>query len=137
MYQDRALSYTQLNRQANALAHQLVALGVQPDDRVAILARRGLDTLAGLLAILKSGACYVPLDPAHPAERLEYLLHDSAPVAILTQHDLRQRLPVSTLPVIALEPGNASIDSNPQVAVTPSNLAYVIYTSGSTGLPRA
>ncbi|WP_430458764.1 amino acid adenylation domain-containing protein [Pseudomonas salmasensis] len=136
VYQDCSLSYTQLNRQANTLAHQLVALGVQPDDRVAILARRGLDTLAGLLAILKSGACYVPLDPAHPAERLEYLLHDSAPVAILTQHDLRQRLPVSTVPVIALEPGNASIDSNPQVAVTPSNLAYVIYTSGSTGLPK-
>ncbi|MBN1080243.1 amino acid adenylation domain-containing protein [Pseudomonas sp. 1079] len=136
VYQDRSLSYTQLNRQANALAHQLVAFGVQPDDRVAILARRGLDTLAGLLAILKAGACYVPLDPAHPGERLEYLLHDSAPVAILTQRDLRQRLPVSTVPVIALEPGSASIDSNPQVAVTPSNLAYVIYTSGSTGLPK-
>ncbi|WLG77680.1 AMP-binding protein [Pseudomonas sp. FP1911] len=55
--------------------------------RVTILARRGLDTLAGLLAILKSEACYVPLDPAHPAERLEYLLHDSAPVAILTQQN--------------------------------------------------
>ena len=136
VYQDRSLSYTQLNRQANALAHQLVAFGVQPDDRVAILARRGLDTLAGLLAILKAGACYVPLDPAHPGERLEYLLHDSAPAAILTQRDLRQRLPVSTVPVIALEPGSASIDSNPQVAVTPSNLAYVIYTSGSTGLPK-
>ncbi|MDN5430242.1 MAG: AMP-binding protein [Pseudomonadales bacterium] len=55
--------------------------------RVAILARRGLGTLAGLLAILKSEACYVSLDPAHPAERLEYLLHDSAPVAILTQQN--------------------------------------------------
>ncbi|AZE62033.1 MULTISPECIES: non-ribosomal peptide synthetase [Pseudomonas fluorescens group] len=134
--QGRQLTYTQLNRQANTLAHQLLTHGVQPDDRVAILARRGLDTLAGLLAILKSGACYVPLDPAHPAERLDYLLHDSAPVAILTQHDLRQRLPASPVPVIALEPAAAHIDSNPQVPVTPSNLAYVIYTSGSTGLPK-
>ena len=134
--QNRQLTYAQLNRQANSLAHQLLAHGVQPDDRVAILARRGLDTLAGLLAILKSGACYVPLDPAHPAERLDFLLHDSAPVAVLTQHDLRQRLPASTVPVILLEPATAHIDSNPQVAVTPSNLAYVIYTSGSTGLPK-
>jgi len=136
VYQGHQLTYAHLNRQANALAHQLLAHGVQPDDRVAVLARRGLDTLAGLLAVLKSGACYVPLDPAHPAERLDYLLQDSAPVAILTQQDLRQRLPVSTVPVIALEQVTSHIDSNPEVAVSPSNLAYVIYTSGSTGLPK-
>ncbi|WP_338492461.1 amino acid adenylation domain-containing protein [Pseudomonas trivialis] len=136
--QGRQLSYGQLNQQANALAHLLIEQGVQPDDRVVILARRGLDTLVGLLAILKSGACYVPLDPAHPAERLNYLLHDSAPVAVLTQHDLRQRLPVLDVdvPVIELDRPALHLGTNPDVAVQPTHLAYVIYTSGSTGLPK-
>ena len=87
IYQGHPLTYAQLNQKANGLAHQLIELGVQPDDRVAVLARRGLDTLVGLLGILKAGACYVPVDPAHPAERLSYLLQDSAPVVVLTQHD--------------------------------------------------
>ncbi|MDR9878837.1 amino acid adenylation domain-containing protein [Pseudomonas allii] len=132
----RHLSYAQLNQQANALAHQLLERGVQPDDRVVILARRGLDTLVGLLAILKSGACYVPVDPAHPAERLNYLLQDSDPVVVLTQHDLLHRLPPSTVPVIQLDRPTFHLGTNPRVAVSPSHLAYVIYTSGSTGLPK-
>ncbi|KRP67731.1 non-ribosomal peptide synthetase [Pseudomonas orientalis] len=137
VYQGRQLTYAQLNRQANALAHQLLAHGVQPDDRVAVLARRGLETLAGLLAVLKAGACYVPIDPAHPAERLNYLLHDSAPVAVLTQRDLLHRLPALDVPVLELDAcSDRDAASNPQVAVMPSHLAYVIYTSGSTGLPK-
>ncbi|AZE90089.1 non-ribosomal peptide synthetase [Pseudomonas orientalis] len=137
VYQGRQLTYAQLNRHANALAHQLLAHGVQPDDRVAVLARRGLETLAGLLAVLKAGACYVPIDPAHPAERLNYLLHDSAPVAVLTQRDLLHRLPALDVPVLELDAcSDRDADSNPQVAVMPSHLAYVIYTSGSTGLPK-
>ena len=136
VYQGRQLTYAQLNQQANALAHQLLERGVQPDDRVVILARRGLDTLVGLLAILKSGACYVPVDPAHPAERLNYLLQDSEPVVVLTQHDLLQRLPPLNVPVIQLDRPTFHLGTNPRVAVSPSNLAYVIYTSGSTGLPK-
>ena len=136
VYQGRHLSYAQLNQQANALAHQLLERGVQPDDRVVILARRGLDTLVGLLAILKSGACYVPVDPAHPAERLNYLLQDSDPVVVLTQHDLLHRLPQLTVPVIQLDRPTFHLGTNPRVAVSPSHLAYVIYTSGSTGLPK-
>ncbi|MDQ0741029.1 non-ribosomal peptide synthetase [Pseudomonas sp. W4I3] len=137
VYQGQELTYAQLNRRANALAHRLLALGLQPDDRVAVLARRGLDTLAGLLAVLKAGACYVPIDPAHPTERVNYLLHDSAPVAVLAQPDLLQRLPPLQVPVLALEPcSGPGSDSNPQAPVTASNLAYVIYTSGSTGLPK-
>ncbi|MFP5498917.1 MAG: condensation domain-containing protein, partial [Gammaproteobacteria bacterium] len=138
VYQGRQLTYAELNQQANLLAHHLLALGVKPDDRVAIVARRGLDTLAGLLAILKSGACYVPVDPSHPAERLSYLLGDSAPVAVLTQHALLERLPALDVPVINLDrfTWHHHSASNPQVAVTPTNLAYVIYTSGSTGLPK-
>jgi arthrofactin-type cyclic lipopeptide synthetase C len=138
VHQGRQLTYAELNQQANLLAHHLLALGVRPDDRVAIVARRGLDTLAGLLAILKAGACYVPVDPSHPAERLNYLLTDSAPVAVLAQHALLERLPVLDVPVINLDryTWQHHSASNPTVAVTPSNLAYVIYTSGSTGLPK-
>ncbi|OPA89014.1 non-ribosomal peptide synthetase, partial [Pseudomonas fluorescens] len=138
VYHGRQLTYAELNAQANLLAHHLLALGVKPDDRVAIVARRGLDTLAGLLAILKAGACYVPVDPSHPAERLNYLLTDSAPVAVLTQQTLQDRLPALDVPVINLDrfTWQHHSASNPKVAVTPSNLAYVIYTSGSTGLPK-
>ncbi|ROM59197.1 non-ribosomal peptide synthetase [Pseudomonas poae] len=138
VHQGRQRTYAELNQQANLLAHHLLALGVKPDDRVAIVARRGLDTLAGLLAILKAGACYVPVDPSHPAERLNYLLSDSAPVAVLTQHALLDRLPTLDVPVINLDryTWQHHSASNPNTAVTPSNLAYVIYTSGSTGLPK-
>ncbi|PKA73026.1 arthrofactin-type cyclic lipopeptide synthetase A [Pseudomonas baetica] len=133
------LTYAELNRQANALAHRLLEHGVQPDDRVALVARRGLDTLVGLLATLKAGAGYVPIDPAHPAERLNYLLNDSAPVIVLTQSALRARLPKLDVPVIDLNLRDWPADNlaNPRVAgLTPANLAYVIYTSGSTGLPK-
>ncbi|WP_139835013.1 amino acid adenylation domain-containing protein, partial [Pseudomonas sp. B35(2017)] len=133
------LTYADLNRRANALARHLTGLGVRPDDRVAIVARRGLDTLVGLVAILKAGAGYVPVDPAHPAERLEYLLSDSAPVAVLTQSGLRGRLPALEVPVLDLDLAQwPSHDAgNPQIpGLTPGHLAYVIYTSGSTGLPK-
>ncbi|MUF07538.1 amino acid adenylation domain-containing protein [Pseudomonas sp. CCM 7893] len=138
LYQGRSLTYAELNRQANGLAHYLLTLGVQPDDRVAIVARRGLDTLVGLLAILKSGACYVPVDPSHPAERLNYLLSDSAPVAVLAQQDLLARLPALDVPVINLDQPvwQQHSTANPQTAVAPTNLAYLIYTSGSTGQPK-
>ncbi|RON67089.1 non-ribosomal peptide synthetase [Pseudomonas fluorescens] len=139
VFAEAPLSYAGLNRQANALAHHLIASGVKPDDRVAIVARRGLDTLVGLVAILKAGAGYVPIDPAHPAERLNYLLTDSAPVAVLTQSTLRERLPALAVPVIDLDrhlwPSDHS--DNPVLpGLTPQHLAYVIYTSGSTGLPK-
>ncbi|WP_322843822.1 non-ribosomal peptide synthase/polyketide synthase [Pseudomonas sp. B33.4] len=138
-YLGEQLSYAELNRHANALAHHLIALGVKPDDRVAIVARRGLDTLVGLVAILKAGAGYVPVDPAHPAERLHYLLSDSGPVAVLTQNTLRKRLPALAVPVIDLDPRSWPLSEtlDPHVSgLTTAHLAYVIYTSGSTGLPK-
>ncbi|EUB87249.1 non-ribosomal peptide synthetase [Pseudomonas sp. GM30] len=137
--QGQNLTYAELNQRANALAHHLLDLGVRPDDRVAIVARRGLDTLVGLLAILKAGAAYVPLDPAHPAERLSYLLEDSAPIAVLTQRALREHLPALSVPVIELDQPSWSagrVDAPKVPGLTPANLAYVIYTSGSTGLPK-
>ncbi|MBM9488983.1 amino acid adenylation domain-containing protein [Pseudomonas sp. ICBG1301] len=139
VYQGQSLTYVELNRQANQLAHQLIELGVQPDDRVAICAQRSLEMLVGLVAILKAGACYVPIDAAHPAERLSYLLDDSAPVAVLIQPALAQRLPTLTVPVLELDSRlwQGPSKGNPQIAgLTQAHLAYVIYTSGSTGLPK-
>ncbi|MGY2372711.1 amino acid adenylation domain-containing protein, partial [Pseudomonas sp. SDO528_S397] len=139
VYQGQSLTYAELNRQANQLAHQLIELGVQPDDRVAICARRSLEMLVGLVAILKAGACYVPIDPAHPQERIAYLLQDSAPVVVLAQSSTRELLGDNELPVIELDSDqwHRRPTVNPDVAdLTPSNLAYVIYTSGSTGLPK-
>jgi len=133
-----ALTYASLNRQANALAHHLISLGVRADDRVAVVARRGLETLVGLLAVLKAGAGYVPIDPAHPDERVQYLLTDSAPVVVLAQQALRARLGSLDVPVVLLDPPAwAAREDNPAVpALSAHNLAYVIYTSGSTGQPK-
>ncbi|NWB96895.1 amino acid adenylation domain-containing protein [Pseudomonas gingeri] len=139
LHQGRSLTYGELNRRANGLAQRLIELGVRPEDRVAIVARRGLETLVGLLAVLKAGAAYVPIDPAHPRERLIYLLDDSAPTVVLTQAALVDRLPLVAVPLIELDRldwGHTS-HGNPQVAGLGSHhLAYVIYTSGSTGQPK-
>jgi amino acid adenylation domain-containing protein len=143
VYQDQQLNYGQLNRRANQLAHYLLALGVQPDDRVAICAGRSLDMIVGLLGILKAGAAYVPLDPGYPAERLAYMLDDSAPVALVSTAALAASLPALSLPLVALDADSAVLgrqpDNNPdpaQQGLTSHHLANVIYTSGSTGMPK-
>ncbi|MBY8973942.1 amino acid adenylation domain-containing protein [Pseudomonas sp. P867] len=133
----KALTYQQLNQRANQLAHHLLALGVQPDDRVALCCRRGPQMLVGLLGILKAGAGYVPIDPAYPAERIAYLLQDSAPVAVLAEASTRDLL--DTIMLVDLhDPDWQHLPvNNPQLpALTPAHLAYVIYTSGSTGQPK-
>ncbi|WP_122861722.1 non-ribosomal peptide synthetase, partial [Pseudomonas viridiflava] len=135
---ERRLNYGELNLRANALAHHLISLGVRADDRVAVMARRGLDTLVAMLAVLKSGAGYVPVDPSHPDERIAYLLSDSAPKVVLTQQALLARVPELAAPVIAFDqPTWPERLDNPLVAgLTFAHLAYVIYTSGSTGQPK-
>src|SRR6202012_5893266 len=80
VFEDATLSYSELNRRANQLAHYLRELGVKPDDRVAICVERGFEMIVGLLGVLKAGGAYVPLDPAHPMERLRFMLEDSGPV---------------------------------------------------------
>ncbi|WP_148051298.1 AMP-binding protein, partial [Pseudomonas brassicacearum] len=94
----------------------------------------------GLLAVLKSGACYVPMDPSYPVDRLAYLPKDSGPVVFLTQQALQGRLPTSNMPVLLLDTDlpqiNSCSEDNPVLAaLTPQCLAYIIYTSGSTGEP--
>ncbi|MBO1542134.1 non-ribosomal peptide synthetase, partial [Pseudomonas sp. OA65] len=139
VFEDQALTYGELNAQANQLAHRLLSLGVNPDDRVAICVERGLDMIVGLLGILKAGAGYVPLDPASPAERIVYMLEDSSPVAIVVHAATHGLLAEESVRVIELDSPALRSQStvNPQVpGLTSSQLAYVIYTSGSTGLPK-
>ncbi|POA48980.1 non-ribosomal peptide synthetase [Pseudomonas sp. MPR-ANC1] len=139
LFEGRTVSYGELNRRANQVAHQLLARGIRPDDRVAICVERGPQMIIGLLGVLKAGAGYVPIDPAYPLERIAYTLEDSAPVALLIQAQTVDRVGAPDMPIIDLdgEQLQAELTSNPQIAeLTPSHLAYVIYTSGSTGLPK-
>ncbi|MBX8596518.1 amino acid adenylation domain-containing protein [Pseudomonas cichorii] len=145
IFEDQHLSYAELNAEANRLAHYLLATGIQPDDRVALAVERSPRLIVALLAILKAGAAYVPLDPAYPAERLAYMLSDSTPRALLCEHGALERLGElpADLQVIALDdefqPWTTLDDSNPDASalgLSASNLAYVIYTSGSTGKPK-
>ncbi|MFK3815873.1 non-ribosomal peptide synthase/polyketide synthase [Pseudomonas sp. NPDC089407] len=133
------LSYRQLDEQANRLAHHLITLGVKPDDRVAICVERGLNMVLGLLAILKAGAAYVPVDPGYPAERIRHMLADSAPLAVLVHGATREVVGATQLPVIDLDQPcwQQQPISNPRIAgLGAQHLAYVIYTSGSTGVPK-
>ncbi|MBJ7310997.1 amino acid adenylation domain-containing protein, partial [Rugamonas sp. CCM 8940] len=138
---EESLSYAELNARANQLAHALIAMGVKPDERVAICARRGVPMVVGLLGILKAGGAYVPLDPDYPAERLAYMLGDCAPAVLLTTDDVLDNLPASSLLrvlVLDAEPSLARRPThNPNVAgLTSRHLAYVMFTSGSTGQPK-
>ncbi|UUZ56143.1 AMP-binding protein [Massilia sp. H-1] len=140
-YDGEQLSYAELNRRANQLAHHLRSLGVGPDARVAICIERSISMVVGLLAILKAGGGYVPLDPSYPADRLAYMLSDCAPMAVLTQTSLKQGFADQGVPVLALDEAGvlpAGLpDTNPLVdGLAPNSLAYVIYTSGSTGQPK-
>ncbi len=138
-----ALSYAELNARANRLARHLRALGVRPDDRVAICAERSIEMVVGLLAILKAGGAYVPLDPTYPADRLAYMLGDSRPGVVLTQARLVGLLgePDPARPLLLLdapEPAWARLpdDNLDDGGLTAGHLAYIIYTSGSTGMPK-
>jgi amino acid adenylation domain-containing protein len=140
-FEGARLTYAELNARANRLAHHLRALGVGPDARVAICVERGPEMIAALLAILKAGGAYVPLDPAYPADRLRYMLEDSAPAALVTQSTLAGDFADLNIPVVeldALVPAWAQEpETNPSSeGLTPDHLAYVIYTSGSTGRPK-
>ncbi|CAA9322543.1 MAG: Polyketide synthase modules and related proteins [uncultured Gemmatimonadetes bacterium] len=143
VFGEQALGYAELNRRANRLAHHLRALGVGPDARVAICVDRGVEMMVGLLAIMKAGGAYVPIDPAYPAERLGFMLADSAPVVLLTQGSLAGLFDGADVRVIdlAADAGTwaAQPETNPgrrSIGLTPDHLAYVIYTSGSTGTPK-
>jgi amino acid adenylation domain-containing protein len=134
------LTFRELNRRANQLAHHLMGLGVGPDVLVGILVERSLEMVVGLLGILKAGGAYVPLDPAYPSERIAFMLEDSEVAVLLTQRHLLETIPNNRAKVAVLDADWHEIAKNeaknPVHTGGAENLAYVIYTSGSTGKPK-
>src|ERR1041385_3560147 len=138
-----SITYEELNRRANRLAHSLRKLGVEPDDRVGLCVEQGLEMMVGLLGVLKAGGAYVPLDPAYPVKRLQYMLEDSEVAVLLTQRQSKELLWNRELGITVLELGDeGSKDCSEtnlnarSIGLTSSHLAYVLYTSGSTGMPK-
>jgi amino acid adenylation domain-containing protein len=139
--EEKVLSYGELNRRANAVAHHLRRLGVGPERVAGICVERSFDLVVGVLGILKAGGAYMPLDPHYPRERLSFMLQDSGASVLLTQRALLQKLPVHYQgAAICLDDDWESASSedtqNPPGTIDADNLAYVIYTSGSTGRPK-
>ncbi|MFF0739962.1 amino acid adenylation domain-containing protein [Streptomyces sp. NPDC004111] len=130
------LTYAELDARANRLAHHLVELGVRPGTVAAVAVPRSVDLVVALLAVLKAGGAYLPLDPDYPADRLAYMLADAEPACVLA--DRADRVPASGVPLVALDRLDTSAypTGSPAPALTPEHPAYVIYTSGSTGRPK-
>nr|WP_205215457.1 non-ribosomal peptide synthetase [Amycolatopsis albispora] len=131
---DRSLSYRELDRRANQLAHALIERGVRPQDAVAVLLDRDVEMVVALFGVLKAGAVYVPMDPDYPADRLAYMLGDITPAAVVTTGE-----PPGELPVVdpgALDGLSTEDPVHARRDRTPDSVAYVIYTSGTTGKPK-
>lgn len=140
IFEGQQLSYRELNRRANRLAHYLRHFGVQPGNLVAICLERSVEMITSLLAVLKAGAVYVPLDPEYPEERLDFLLHDSGAKVLITRERLLQSYRGSERRVLYLDAEEDAIalesPQNPDTHTDGHSLAYIIYTSGSTGAPK-
>ncbi|MDQ0045710.1 amino acid adenylation domain-containing protein/non-ribosomal peptide synthase protein (TIGR01720 family), partial [Variovorax boronicumulans] len=138
VFEDRRLSYGELNARANQLAHHLIAQGVGPDVRVGVCLERSFDLVIALLGVLKAGGAFVPLDPDYPADRLAFMLEDAALPVVVSHHQLP--LPPHHATQLQLDAHEAFIARcsahNPTRSATPRHAAYVIYTSGSTGMPK-
>ncbi|WP_156745088.1 non-ribosomal peptide synthetase, partial [Mycobacterium sp. 1165178.9] len=136
-FEGSSMSYRELDEASNRLAQVLAARGVGPGERVALLLSRSAEAIVAILAVLKTGAAYVPIDPVVPAARVEFLLGDAAPVAVVTTGALADRLDGHDVAVI--EVGDPRIAAQPSTALPApeaEDIAYLIYTSGTTGVPK-
>lgn len=142
VYEQRSLTYAELNGRANQLARYLRARGIGPNHLVALCLERSVEMVVGIIGILKAGAAYVPLDPSYPSERLAHMLDDAAPRVVLTQDKLANSPLLTSASSVALDSqwheiaGQSSDNLEPHARSTARDLAYVIYTSGSTGTPK-
>ena len=137
----QSLTYTQLNAKANQLAQHLATRGAKPGTLVAIASERSLDMVVALIATLKAGAAYLPLDPEYPHDRLDFMLRDSNASLLITQSSLQDKLPKTGINTVLLDQHLHLIEQHdalnkPHIHIDPLSLAYVIYTSGSTGKPK-
>ncbi|WP_051775464.1 non-ribosomal peptide synthetase [Paenibacillus tyrfis] len=137
VFEEKRLTYSELNEKANRLARTLRAEGVGPDQFVGIMAERSLEMIVGIMAILKAGGAYVPIDPEYPQERISYMLEDSGAKLLLLHRHLQDRISFAgTLVALDEEAFYHEKRSNLEAAQNPNHLAYVIYTSGTTGKPK-
>ncbi|MFE5587408.1 amino acid adenylation domain-containing protein, partial [Kitasatospora sp. NPDC056531] len=139
---EASLTYAELDARANRLAHALIARGAGPERLVAVALPRSAELVVAILAVLKTGAAYLPVDPEYPAARIGYMLDDAQPVLVLTDARTRGRLPDGPAGwLVADDPETAGLvagcpATDPAVAIDPGHPVYVIYTSGSTGKPK-
>ncbi len=140
VYEEAALSYRELNRRANQVAHYLRRKGVGPEAVVGVLLPRSLELVVSLLGVLKAGAAYLPLDPGYPRERLHHMLTDANVRVLLTRPALLDHVATTEPGLLCIDVGAEAIyeasEANPENRTRLDNLAYVIYTSGSTGKPK-
>ncbi|UOB81277.1 non-ribosomal peptide synthetase DhbF [Bacillus sp. ZJS3] len=145
VFEDEKLTYEELNKKANKIARLLIAKGIGPDQLVALAMPRSLNMVVSLLAVLKAGAGYLPLDPDYPSDRISFMLHDAKPSCVLTNSNVEiecdEELKILVDDVKVIEEiekySEENIDEMERVkSLTPSHIAYVIYTSGSTGRPK-
>jgi 4-hydroxyphenylpyruvate dioxygenase len=136
---DTALTYRELDRRANQLAHRLIGLGVRQDDRVAVLLERSIDLVVGILAIVKAGGAYVPVHEGYPPDRRQWVVDHAEPVVLLADSAMRAGGLPTGVPTVVVDDdpdtGALPVD-DPRVLIHPDQLAYVIHTSGSTGQPK-
>jgi len=136
VFEEDRLTYAELNRRAERLAHHLIGRGVGPDALVGLFVERSVDMVVGILGILKAGGAYLPIDTGYPQERVAFMLADGGVAVVLTHSSLVARLPIDNARAVCL---NGDLDAPAPAAppgVRPDHLAYVIYTSGSTGRPK-
>ncbi|MGF1489500.1 MAG: amino acid adenylation domain-containing protein, partial [Prochloraceae cyanobacterium] len=139
-FETEKITYLELNNRANKLANYLQKLGVKAEVKVGICLERSIEMVIGLLAIIKAGGAYIPLDPKYPRSRIDYMLEDSQTKILLTQDKLQENFDKKNLEIISVDRDRQTISLEPETnLVSPKNgdnLAYVIYTSGSTGKPK-
>lgn len=134
---DRILTYERLDRLANVLAHELISRGLEPGHRVAVYMQGSIEMVVALVAVLKAGGCYVPLDPGYPEARLRFMLDDTEPHVVLTEAAIADRAPSTTVPVMVVTTDDdGRVLEAPSIGGTADSAAYIIYTSGSTGTPK-